>query len=76
MKDPRQSMAGQKTRSRAFGGLVLLFSSQSVLLAFLYEYREPTFGILYSQVATSTALLHERKDVVFKAVNGRTKDEE
>ncbi|PWY71481.1 protein cft1 [Aspergillus heteromorphus CBS 117.55] len=39
-----------------------------ISLAFLYEYREPTFGILYSQVATSNALLHERKDVVFYTV--------
>lgn len=39
-----------------------------ISLAFLYEYREPTFGILYSQIATSSALLHERKDVVFYAV--------
>ncbi|XHG02780.1 mRNA cleavage and polyadenylation factor subunit, variant 2 [Aspergillus wentii] len=39
-----------------------------ISLAFLYEYREPTFGILYSQVATSNALLHERRDVVFYAV--------
>lgn len=39
-----------------------------ISLAFLYEYREPTFGILYSQVATSHALLHERKDVVFYSV--------
>lgn len=39
-----------------------------ISLAFLYEYREPTFGILYSQVATSNALLHERKDVVFYSV--------
>ncbi|PYI06271.1 protein cft1 [Aspergillus sclerotiicarbonarius CBS 121057] len=39
-----------------------------ISLAFLYEYREPTFGILYSQVATSTALLPERKDVVFYTV--------
>ncbi|KAJ5675859.1 hypothetical protein N7462_008756 [Penicillium macrosclerotiorum] len=39
-----------------------------VNLAFLYEYREPTFGILYSQVATSNAFLHERKDVMFYAV--------
>ena len=39
-----------------------------ISLVFLYEYREPTFGILYSQVATSNALLHERKDVVFYAV--------
>ena len=33
-------------------------------LAFLYEYREPTFGILSSQVAISSALLHERRDTV------------
>lgn len=39
-----------------------------VSLAFLYEYREPTFGILYSQIATSSALLHERKDVMFYTV--------
>ncbi|KAL4802870.1 CPSF A subunit region-domain-containing protein [Aspergillus unguis] len=39
-----------------------------ISLAFLYEYREPTFGILYSQVATSSALLHERKDVVLYTV--------
>jgi cleavage and polyadenylation specificity factor subunit 1 len=39
-----------------------------VSLAFLYGYREPTFGILYSQVATSTALVHERKDVMFYTV--------
>lgn len=39
-----------------------------IVLEFLHEYREPTFGILYSQVATSSSLLHERKDVVFYAV--------
>ncbi|KAJ5092215.1 hypothetical protein NUU61_007085 [Penicillium alfredii] len=39
-----------------------------ISLAFLYEYREPTFGILYSQIATSNALLHERKDAVFYTV--------
>ena len=37
-------------------------------LSFLYEYREPTFGILYSQSATSSALLHERRDNVSFAV--------
>ena len=37
-------------------------------LSFLYEYREPTFGILYSQSSTSSALLHERRDNVFFAV--------
>lgn len=33
-----------------------------VHLAFLHEYREPTFGILSSQIASSSALLHERRD--------------
>lgn len=37
-------------------------------LSFLYEYREPTFGILYSRSATSSALLHERRDNVSFAV--------
>lgn len=31
-------------------------------LAFLYEYREPTFGILSSTVLPSSGLLYERKD--------------
>lgn len=39
-----------------------------ISLTFLHEYREPTFGILYSQVATSSALFHERKDVVVYSV--------
>ncbi|EFE34581.1 uncharacterized protein ARB_06344 [Trichophyton benhamiae CBS 112371] len=33
-------------------------------MEFLHEYREPTFGILYSQVARSTSLTIDRKDVV------------
>ena len=33
-------------------------------LTFLHEYREPTIGILSSRGATSSALLHERKDNV------------
>ncbi|KAL9101501.1 MAG: hypothetical protein Q9163_003249 [Psora crenata] len=37
-------------------------------LSFLYEYREPTFGILSSQNATSTTLLNERRDNVSYAV--------
>ena len=37
-------------------------------ISFLYEYREPTFGILYSQVARSTALLPERRDNVYYSV--------
>lgn len=39
-----------------------------ISLAFLHEYREPTFGILYSQIGTSNSLLHERKDAVFYTV--------
>lgn len=31
-------------------------------LAFLYEYREPTFGILSSPISPSSSLLQERKD--------------
>ncbi|KAK3177207.1 hypothetical protein OEA41_008536 [Lepraria neglecta] len=42
--------------------------SHPLHLTFLYEYREPTFGVLYSQVASSTALLHERRDNVSYAV--------
>ncbi|KAL8753571.1 MAG: hypothetical protein Q9184_005382 [Pyrenodesmia sp. 2 TL-2023] len=35
-----------------------------VHVAFLYEYREPTFGVLYSQVASSVSLLPERRDTL------------
>ncbi len=42
--------------------------SHPMHLAFLYEYREPTFGILSSQVAISSALIHERGDVSSYAV--------
>ncbi|KAM5464606.1 mRNA cleavage and polyadenylation factor subunit [Microsporum ferrugineum] len=37
-------------------------------MEFLHEYREPTFGILYSQVARSTSLSIDRKDVVSYAI--------
>lgn len=33
-------------------------------LTFLHGYREPTFGVLSSQIAVSSALLHERKDPI------------
>lgn len=36
--------------------------SHPVHLAFLNEYRDPTFGILSSENATSSALLHDRRD--------------
>ena len=42
--------------------------SHPIHLSFLYEYREPTFGVLYSQVAGSIAMLHERRDNVSYAV--------
>ncbi|KAK4691022.1 cleavage and polyadenylation specificity factor subunit 1, partial [Lecanoromycetidae sp. Uapishka_2] len=42
--------------------------SHPLHLCFLFEYREPTFGVLYSQVASSTALLSERRDNVSYAV--------
>ncbi|KAL9112003.1 MAG: hypothetical protein Q9227_003623 [Pyrenula ochraceoflavens] len=37
-------------------------------ITFLHEFREPAFGVLYSSIAGSQALLHERKDVVSYAV--------
>lgn len=33
-------------------------------LAFLYEYREPTFGVLSSSITPAATLLQERKDVL------------
>ena len=38
--------------------------SHTVHLAFLYEYREPTFGTLSSPSSVSDALLAERKDIL------------
>lgn len=38
--------------------------SHPLHLAFLHEYREPTFGIISSQLEVSTALQHERRDTV------------
>lgn len=35
-----------------------------VHLAFLYEYREPTFGIVSSSIAPAASLLQQRKDVL------------
>jgi len=39
-----------------------------VHLAFLHEYREPTFGVIYSSIARSSALSYERRDVTHYAV--------
>lgn len=38
--------------------------SHPLHLAFLYEYREPTFGIISSQYEISAALQHERRDTI------------
>ncbi|KXT13257.1 hypothetical protein AC579_2488 [Pseudocercospora musae] len=38
--------------------------SHTVHLAFLHEYREPTFGILSAPIEPSNALLEERKDLL------------
>lgn len=38
--------------------------SHPIHLAFLHEYREPTFGIVSSSQAPSSALLDERKDIL------------
>ena len=68
---PRASVTGlpaEKTPYAASFVLSLLALdptlSHPLHLAFLYEYREPTFGIISSQVAISTALLPERRDTV------------
>lgn len=59
----------KKTDDAPYGSsFVLRFSSLDpsliypVDLAFLYEYREPTFGILSSTICPSASLLQERKD--------------
>lgn len=60
--------AGEKTPYAASFVLSLLALdpglSHPVHLSFLYEYREPTFGIISAQSAISTALLHERRDTI------------
>lgn len=42
--------------------------SHPLHLSFLYEYREPTFGVLFSQMASSSAMLHERRDNISYSV--------
>lgn len=37
-------------------------------LSFLFEYREPTFGVLSIPLTTSTAILHERHDTLIYTV--------
>ena len=71
-KSAAEDGQGEKTPYAASFVLSLLALdpalSHPIHLSFLYEYRDPTFGILYSQGATSSALLHERRDNVSYAV--------
>ena len=71
-KNAVHDATGEKTPYAASFVLSLLALDPSlshpVHLSFLYEYREPTFGVLYSQVASSSGLLHERRDNVSYAV--------
>ena len=65
-------LKNEKTPYAASFVLSLLALDPSLIhpihFSFLHEYREPTFGVLYCQVASSTALLHERRDNVSYAV--------
>ena len=47
----------------------------TIHLAFLHEYREPTFGILYTHHNPSSALLEERKDPLNYSVLGLDPEE-
>lgn len=64
--------AGNKTPYSASFVLSLLaldpILTHPIHLAFLHEYREPTFGILSSQKASSIALLDHRRDNVCYSV--------
>jgi cleavage and polyadenylation specificity factor subunit 1 len=59
---------GKKEETPYGSSFVLRLSSldptliHPIHLAFLHEYREPTFGILSSTVSSSSSLLYERKD--------------
>ena len=72
LKPAAEGVPGEKTPYAASFVLSLLALDPSlshpIHLSFLYEYRDPTFGILYSQGATSSGLLHERRDNVSYAV--------
>jgi cleavage and polyadenylation specificity factor subunit 1 len=61
---------GSSTETPYGSSFVLRLSSldptliHPIHLAFLHEYREPTFGILSSTLLPSASLLHERKDLL------------
>ena len=67
-KHEEEAKAVAKTPYGASFVLSMLALDPSLLhpvhLAFLYEYRDPTFGVLSSQVASSVSLFHERRDTL------------
>ncbi|KAL8732617.1 MAG: hypothetical protein Q9166_002592 [cf. Caloplaca sp. 2 TL-2023] len=67
-KDEVEAKAAEKTPYGASFVLSILALDPSLshpaYLAFLYEYRDPTFGVLSSQVANSISLFHERRDTL------------
>lgn len=72
---PKASVANSVTEKTPYAASFVLSLlaldptlSYPVHLAFLYEYREPTFGIISSQTAVSTAMLSERRDTVSYSV--------
>lgn len=71
-KDTVANVTNEKTPYAASFVLSLMALDPSlshpIHLSFLYGYREPTFGVLYSEVQVSSGLLHERRDIVSYAV--------
>ena len=67
-KSEEEDKTGEKTPYGASFVLSMLALDPTLLhpvhVAFLYEYREPTFGVLSSQMASSMSLLHERQDTL------------
>ncbi|KAL8857985.1 MAG: hypothetical protein Q9178_005445 [Gyalolechia marmorata] len=67
-KHEEEAKAVAKTPYGASFVLSMLALDPSLLhpvhLAFLYEYRDPTFGVLSSQVASSVSLFNERRDTL------------
>ncbi|KAL8766924.1 MAG: hypothetical protein Q9209_006405 [Squamulea sp. 1 TL-2023] len=67
-EDEKEIKEAAKTPYGASFVLSMLALDPSLLhpvhLAFLYEYRDPTFGVLSSHIASSTSLFHERRDTL------------
>ncbi|MCJ1355725.1 MAG: mRNA cleavage and polyadenylation factor subunit [Icmadophila ericetorum] len=71
-KSPTKTTNGESATSytpygASFALSLLMLDSNldhPIHLAFLHEYREPTFGVLSSRLRISSALLHERQEMV------------